>query len=84
MTLEYGFAGVFNGLAKTFTPGFISILFTAIRVPLAYLLTQQLGLDGIWWTLTITSIVKTIVLAIVYLIARTHKDFYQTKQVHEI
>ncbi len=84
MTLEYGFAGVFNGLAKTFTPGFISILFTAIRVPLAYLLTQQLGLDGIWWTLTITSIVKTIVLAIVYLIARTHKDFYQTKQVHAI
>ena len=57
-------AGAFNGCGRTSIPAIIGITFNALRIPLAYLLTPWLGLNGIWWSVTLSSILKGIILAI--------------------
>lgn len=40
----------------------ISVIFTAARIPMALILSSTaLGLSGIWWAITLTSVVKGIV-----------------------
>lgn len=62
MCLEYTAASLFNGLGHTLPPSIVSITLTASRIPLAFLLSQLLGLNGVWWALTITSYAKGLVL----------------------
>lgn len=63
MSLEITTAGAFSGYGKTVPPSVISIIFTALRIPLAMLLVHTaLGLNGIWWSITISSILKGILL----------------------
>ena len=50
------------GLGKTTLCSVISITLTGARIPLAMLLTHiGMGLSGIWWALTISSIAKGII-----------------------
>lgn len=63
MSVEITTAGAFSGFGKTVPPSIISIVFTAMRIPLAMLLVHtSLELNGIWWSITISSILKGIVL----------------------
>lgn len=51
--------GSLNALGRTVLPAIISILFTAMRIPLAHFLIETpLGLNGIWWSITISTIFK--------------------------
>lgn len=62
MCVELMTIGALSGLGKTKICSIISILLTGSRIPLALLLTHiGLGLSGIWWALTLSSIVKGIV-----------------------
>ena len=62
MCVEIVSSGAISGLGNTKLCSIISVIFTGSRIPLAYLLSQtHLGLKGIWWALTITSICKGIV-----------------------
>lgn len=62
MSVELMTVGALSGLGKTKLCSIISITLTASRIPLALVLTNiGLGLSGIWWALTISSIVKGIV-----------------------
>ena len=65
MALEIVLEGAFSGAGDTLPPMIVMIPGAAARIPLAYYLAFELnwGINGIWWTLTITSIVKGIVLA---------------------
>lgn len=59
MCVEIVSSGAISGLGNTKLCSIISIIFTGSRIPLAYLLSHTgLGLNGIWWALTITSICK--------------------------
>ncbi len=52
--LEFTTSGAFRGFGKTLPPSFVSVTCNLLRVPLAYALSQTaLGLDGIWWGITI-------------------------------
>lgn len=64
MCTEITTAGAFNGLGMTLPPALIGIVFNGIRIPLALFLSEKtsLGLNGVWWSLSATSIVKGIVL----------------------
>jgi len=64
MTLEITSQGAFNGLGKTLSPSLVSILFTGSRLPLALVLSAStvLGLNGVWWSISITSIFKGVIL----------------------
>lgn len=65
MCVELTLAGAFAGLGKTVPPSVTSGILVAARIPLAYVLMRTpLGLDGIWWSLTISGILKGVVLAI--------------------
>lgn len=62
MCVELTTIGALSGLGKTHLCSIISILFTSARIPLAIFLGQStLGLDGIWWAISLTSIAKGII-----------------------
>ena len=63
MCMEIATQGAFGGLGKTIPPSVVSITFTTARIPLAAVLSMTaLGLSGIWWSISISSIIKGIVL----------------------
>ena len=63
MCMEITTAGAFSGLGRTLPPSVVSITLTTARIPLALLLiSTPLGLNGIWWSITISSIFKGLVL----------------------
>lgn len=63
MCVELTTAGAFSGLGKTVPPSVVSIVFTAARIPLAFLLSSTvLGLNGVWWSVSLSSVVKGVVL----------------------
>lgn len=62
MCIEITTEGAFCGLGKTLPPSIVSITLTAARIPMAIILSSYLGLNGIWWSITISSIFKGIVL----------------------
>ncbi len=69
MCIEITTAGAFNGLGKTIPPSIVGILFNVLRIPCALILSSTgMGLNGIWWTISITSIFKGVVLTIWYIV----------------
>lgn len=69
MTIEIATGGAFNGLGKTIPPAFIGILFNGLRIPAALILSStSLGLNGVWWSISISSILKGIVLTTWYVL----------------
>ncbi|NLZ93348.1 MAG: MATE family efflux transporter [Firmicutes bacterium] len=69
MCIESTTAGAFNGLGKTIPPSIVGILFNGLRIPGALILSKTtLGLSGVWWSISISSIFKGIVLTIWYLV----------------
>ena len=67
MCVELLAIGAISGLGNTNICSLISIVFTAIRIPLAIgLLSLGVGLNGIWWALTISSVLKGIILHFVF------------------
>ena len=67
MCIESTLAGALNGLGKTFIPSSVSIVLTVAIIPLVMILsTTFLALNGIWWSISISSIAKGVVIAICY------------------
>lgn len=62
MCVEIATQGAFNGLGKTFPPSIVSIVFTSARIPMAILFSHYLGVNGVWWAISISSMIKGIVL----------------------
>jgi len=75
MCVEIITAGAFAGFGKTMYPSAVSIVLTGLRLPLASLLIYLgLGLNGIWWSITISSILKGVVLVTLFMIFIKRKD----------
>lgn len=69
MTIEIASQGAFNGLGRTVPPSLVSVTFNALRIPAALILSSTfLGLDGVWWSISISSVFKGTVLTTWYLI----------------
>ena len=66
MMLELTTQGMFNGIGRTAPPAIISMIFNAIRIPFAMLLATQMGVNGVWWAISITTIFKGTILTIWY------------------
>ncbi len=61
--------GAYAGLGHTAPSSIVSIAFTAARIPLAMALTQTaLGLNGIWWSISISSICKGLIMVAMFLV----------------
>lgn len=70
MCLEITMAGGFNGLGKSVPPAVVGVVFNALRIPAAYLLSTYtvLELRGVWWSISIGSVLKGTVLFFILLI----------------
>ncbi len=77
MCVEITTAGAFDGLGRTLPPSIVSITLTAARIPLAWGISAVIGLNGIWWAITISSILKGMLLFTWYAWCSRRCDFYQ-------
>ena len=67
MCLELMAIGAISGMGNTKLCSLISIVLTGLRIPLAYALSATgLGVEGVWWALTISSILKGITLHVAF------------------
>jgi len=82
MCIEIITAGAFKGIGRTYIPSIIITVLTGARVPLAYFLSRSeiLGLSGVWWSISITSTIKGILMISVYLyLLKAHKLYRDNK-----
>lgn len=68
MVLEIMSTGTLNGMGRTLPPAICSLSFNALRIPLALWLGSY-ALSGIWWAITISSILKGVTIAALLLVA---------------
>ena len=62
MMIEITTQGMFYGVGRSLPPAIISIGCNYFRIPLSiWLISLGMGLDGIWWSISITSIMKGII-----------------------
>lgn len=68
MGLDMMTAGTYNGQGMTKYPAANSVIQTSLRIPLAYVLSHytSLGIEGVWWSISITSIGRGIILYFMY------------------
>ncbi len=67
ITIEIASAGAFNGLGKTSIPAIIGIVFNALRIPASLVLSATvLGMLGVWWSMSISTIFKGIILTALF------------------
>lgn len=68
VSLESVTAGAFNGCGRTTPPAVTGILLNALRLPMAWGLMRVpfLGLNGIWCAITVSSVLKGLVLWLWY------------------
>jgi putative MATE family efflux protein len=65
-TMEMVSNGVFTGMGYPKIPALISIIFTILRIPIALVLINYLNEDGIWWSISISSILKGTTAYLIY------------------
>lgn len=77
MCIEITTAGAFNGLGRTEIPSFVGVTLTGARIPLAMALSSipLLGLNGVWWSISISSIFKGIILFMIFYIFMKKKKY---------
>lgn len=79
MMLEITTQGMFNGLGRTTPPAIISISFNTLRIPLAIFLGTRIGVTGVWWAISVTSVFKGIILFTWYFILQKKLSKKETK-----
>ena len=76
MAIEITTAGAFNGMGKTLPPALTSVIFTGLRIPASLLLTgTSLGVAGVWWSVSGSSIIKGTLLVLLFLPYISHFRF---------
>ena len=84
MCFEIIISGAFKGLGRTYISSIIVTVLTGLRIPMAYLLSKPkyLGLDGIWWSISLSSILKgTLLLFIFIVLIKRNKLYPQTEKI---
>ncbi len=66
MCVEILTNGAFAGYGYTVPCSTVSVIFTLARIPMAIGLSSFLGLDGIWWTISLSAMFKGIVMPIIF------------------
>lgn len=62
MMFEITTQGMFNGMGRTLPPAVVSIVFNFARIPLAVLFALWMGINGVWWAISVSSIFKGVIL----------------------
>jgi len=82
MCIEITTSGAFNGIGKTIPPSVVGIALNAMRIPGALLLSIPLGLNGVWWSISLSSIIKGIILTSWFiLLLQRHPEIKENKLI---
>ena len=75
MCMEIMTSGAFSGMGRTIPPAVEGVVLTSARIPLALALSATaLGLNGIWWSISISSILKGLILVTWFLLFFRHLE----------
>ncbi len=77
MCVEITTQGAFYGMGNTTIPSITGTIFNLIRIPLAIVLPMFLGLNGIWWAVVVSSVLKGIVVLVLFFIYVKRKEEYR-------
>ncbi len=82
MCIEIVTMASFNGLGRTYVPATVSLVFTTLRIPIAYGLAigLSMGLNGVWWSISVTSIIKGVLLVSLFLMVLYGKKFIRQRE----
>ncbi|MEG0181322.1 MAG: MATE family efflux transporter, partial [Peptostreptococcaceae bacterium] len=82
MCVEIITSGAFKGIGRTYIPSIILTILTGARVPMAYFLSRPeiLGLSGVWWSISISSVIKGLLLIGVYLYLLKTNKLYKSSE----
>ncbi len=78
MCIEILTSGAFSAYGKTLPPSIVSIVFTAMRIPMALLLGNTvLQLNGVWWSISLSSVFKGVILVVLFILfmKKFHKQY---------
>lgn len=74
--------GFFTGIGKPYIPSIISIVFTGLRIPMSLLFKRFFAVNGVWISISLSSILKGITSYLIYLIIRKEfKDVREDKRI---
>ena len=66
-TIEIASTGGFNGIGKTYIPATTGIVLNLSRIPISLVLSATaLGMTGVWWSMSISTIFKGLILTILF------------------
>lgn len=68
MIVELSTAGVFTGIGKTKYPAFVGVFGNVLRIPGAAILRLSMGYVGIWLAISLSSVLKGIVLVLIFIL----------------
>ncbi len=74
--IELTTQGAFYGIGNTTIPSVTSTVFNLARIPLAIVLPMVLGIDGVWWAISISATLKGVFMVIFFIIYVKRKDEY--------
>lgn len=66
-TIEMVSNGMFTGVGKPKIPAIISIIFTVLRVPMALIFIRSIGVNGIWLSIALSSVLKGFTAYLLYI-----------------
>lgn len=71
MLIEIVMQGIFYGIGRSVPPAINSVVFNYMRIPLAiFFVSIGLGLNGIWWGLTVGTVLKGISIFVWFMLIR--------------
>ncbi len=81
LAVEIVMEGVFSGMGNTMPPTVIGLPLNILRLPAAYYFSGIFGIDGIWWTIGVSTVLKGLILVIWFKF--TTISLPKTEAVHE-
>jgi MATE family, multidrug efflux pump len=87
MCWEITTRGAFNGIGRTIPHSVVGVFFTGLRVPAAMIVSSaaMYGLNGVWWSISITSVFKGVILVVWFiLLLYKHPQINSKEMIEQI
>ena len=83
--LEIIICGIFKGLGRTYISSVVVTVLTSLRIPMAYVLSNKsiLGLNGIWWSISISTFLKGTLLMSIFIYLYKNEKLYLKANLKE-
>ena len=79
-TIEMVSNGLFTGVGRPKIPAIISIIFTVLRIPMALVFIRSIGVNGIWLSIALSSVLKGLTAYLLYIVT-VRKEYTNAKYI---